>query len=53
MAVIWFTSSDLRVHDHDGLVASAAAAAMLPVYVFDDQVGEAQDIASFCLFGMN
>lgn len=38
VAVVWFTASDLRVHDHDGLVAAAGASAVLPVYVFDDQV---------------
>lgn len=38
VAVVWFTASDLRVHDHDGLVAAAGASTVLPVYVFDDQV---------------
>lgn len=38
VAVVWFTASDLRVHDHDGLLAAAGASTVLPVYVFDDQV---------------
>lgn len=38
VAVVYFTACDLRVHDHDGLVAAAKAARVLPVYVFDDQV---------------
>lgn len=38
VAVIWFTASDLRVHDHDGLVAAGGAAGVIPLYVFDDQV---------------
>ena len=40
VAVVYFTACDLRVHDHDGLVAGAKAARVLPVYVFDDQVGQ-------------
>lgn len=38
VAIVWFTASDLRIHDHDALVASAGAAGVIPVYVFDDQV---------------
>lgn len=38
VAVVWFTACDLRTHDHDGLVASAMAAGVVPLYVFDDQV---------------
>lgn len=38
VAVVWFTASDLRVHDHDGLVAAGSAAGVIPLYVFDDQV---------------
>lgn len=38
VAVVYYTACDLRVHDHDGLVAAAKAARVLPVYVFDDQV---------------
>lgn len=38
VAVVYFTACDLRVHDHDGLVAATKAARVLPVYVFDDQV---------------
>lgn len=38
VAVVWFTASDLRTHDHDGLVAAASAAKVVPLYVFDDQV---------------
>lgn len=39
VAVVWFTPCDLRTHDHDGLVAAAGAAGVVPVFVFDDQVG--------------
>lgn len=39
VAVVWFTACDLRTHDHDGLVAASSAAGVIPVYVFDDQVG--------------
>lgn len=38
IAVVYFTACDLRTHDHDGLVAAAGAAGVVPVYVFDDQV---------------
>ena len=38
VAVVWFTACDLRTHDHDALVASAGAAGVVPLYVFDDQV---------------
>jgi len=38
VAVVYFTACDLRVHDHDALVATAGAAGVLPVYVFDDMV---------------
>lgn len=38
VAVVWFTACDLRTHDHDALVASAGAAGVIPLYVFDDQV---------------
>lgn len=38
VAVVWFTASDLRTHDHDGLVAVAGAAGVVPLYVFDEQV---------------
>ncbi|CAM9378091.1 unnamed protein product [Pylaiella littoralis] len=37
IAVVYFTACDLRTHDHDGLVAAAGAAGVVPVYVFDDQ----------------
>lgn len=37
VAVVWFTACDLRTHDHDALVASAGAAGVVPLYVFDDQ----------------
>lgn len=39
VAVVWFTPCDLRTHDHDGLVAAAGAAGVVPVFVFDHQVG--------------
>lgn len=49
VAVVYFTACDLRVHDHDGLVAAAKAARVLPVYVFDDQV--CQGLFSCASFG--
>lgn len=38
VAVLWFTACDLRTHDHDGLIAAASAAGVVPLYVFDNQV---------------
>ncbi|CAN0259963.1 unnamed protein product, partial [Discosporangium mesarthrocarpum] len=38
--VVWFTACDLRTHDHEGLIASAGAARVLPIFVFDDQVNK-------------
>lgn len=44
VAVVYFTACDLRVHDHDALVAASGAAGVLPVYVFDEMVSSAGDI---------
>lgn len=41
VAVVYFSACDLRIHDHDALVAAAGAAGVVPVYVFDDQVSRA------------
>ncbi|CAM9726855.1 unnamed protein product [Scytosiphon promiscuus] len=37
VAVVYFSACDLRIHDHDALVAAAGARGVVPVYVFDDQ----------------
>ncbi|CAM9289477.1 unnamed protein product, partial [Hapterophycus canaliculatus] len=37
VAVVYFSACDLRIHDHDALVAAAGAAGVVPAYVFDDQ----------------
>jgi pimeloyl-ACP methyl ester carboxylesterase len=34
--VVWYTPTDLRVTDHEGLVASASGACVVPLFVFDE-----------------
>lgn len=46
VAVVYFTACDLRIHDHDALVAAAGAAGVVPVYVFDDQVCQSFNVCS-------
>ncbi|CAM9472094.1 unnamed protein product, partial [Phaeothamnion confervicola] len=49
--VVWYSSCDLRCHDHEGLISGATAAAVIPLFVIDpsETVGQLPTTVRFIL----